>query len=198
MKEIDIYDFDKTIIPYDSGSKFAFYCVLHYPWCAPLLPVVGIAGLLCLLGITKWEFFKKVCFTFLPVIPRDKAIKRFWDKYEKDVYPWFKDRPREALIISASPTFLLEELQKRIGFEGLICTVHNPKTGVIEGKNCAKKEKVNRFNKEIDTNSVKVIDVYSDSLKNDKYIFSLATNKCYQIIDGEKFEFNYDEMYNRG
>lgn len=196
MKEIDIYDFDKTLIPYDSGSKFAFYCLARYPWCFPLLLIVGIAGVLSLLGVISWEAFKKVCFSFMPIVPRERAIKGFWDKHEKDIYPWFKDRPREALVISASPTFLLEELQKRIGFEGLICTVHNPKTGAIIGKNCAKQEKLVRFNQEIDAKSVKVVDVYSDSLKNDKYIFSLATNKCYHVVKGKRIEFNYSEKFN--
>ena len=31
MKEIDIYDFDKTIVPFDSGSLFWGYSILHYP-----------------------------------------------------------------------------------------------------------------------------------------------------------------------
>ena len=195
MKEIDIYDFDKTLIPYDSGSRFAFYCMLRYPWCFVFMPVVGVCGLLGAAGILSWDKFKKVCFSFMLVIPREKAIKGFWDKHEKDVYPWFFERPRNALIISASPTFLLEELQKRIGFEGLICTVHNPKTGAIIGKNCARDEKKHRFNNEIDRNEYRVIDVYSDSLKNDGPIFSLATNRCYQIINGKKHEFIYADKF---
>lgn len=195
MREVDIYDFDKTLIPYDSGTKFAFYCMRRYPWCIPLAPVVGVAALLALCGVIKWEGFKKVCFSFMPVIPGEKAINDFWDKHEKDVYAWFFERPREALVISASPTFLLEALQKRIGFEGLICTVHSPKTGAIIGVNCARQEKVNRFLSEINQNEVKVVDVYSDSLKNDQPIFSLATNKCYHIIDGKKHEFIYSEKF---
>ena len=195
MKQIAIYDFDKTLIPYDSGSRFAFFCALRYPWCIPFAPVVGVFAALCVANILPWDVFKKICFYFMPFIPRERAIKRFWDKHEKDVYQWFKDRPREALVISASPDFLLEELQKRIGFEGLICTRHNYKTGAIIGKNCARQEKVSRFYEEIDQNEVEVIDVYSDSLKNDKPIFSLATNKCYHIIDGNKNEFNYKDKF---
>ncbi len=195
MKQVDVYDFDKTIIPYDSGSRFAFYCLARYPWCFPIAPVVGVAALLSVSGIVKWEVFKKVCFSFMPLIPRDKAIKNFWDKHEKDIYPWFFERKREALIISASPTFLLEALQKRIGFEGLICTVHDKRTGAIIGKNCAKKEKLNRFHSEIDESEIEVVDVYSDSLKNDGPIFSLATDKCYHIVKGERIEFNYSDVY---
>ena len=196
MKEIDIYDFDKTLIPYDSGSKFALFCVLRYPWCILFVPVTGIFAVLSLAGIIKWDVFKKFCFLFMTVIPREKAIKAFWDRHEKDVYPWFFERKREALVISASPDFLLDELKKRIGFEGLICSVHNPKTGAIIGANCARQEKVSRFNKEIDLNEIKVVDVYSDSLKNDRPIFSLAGGKCYHVVNGERNEFIYSEMFN--
>ena len=195
MKQIDVYDFDKTLVPYDSGSRFAMYCLLRYPWCFPLLPVVGVVGLLAFCGAVKWEVFKKLCFSFMLVIPREKAVKGFWDRHEKDVYPWFFERPREALVISASPDFLLDELQKRIGFEGLICSLHNPKSGAIIGKNCAREEKLVRFHKEINENEVQVVDVYSDSLKNDGPIFSLATNKCFNVVNGERIEFNYTDIY---
>ena len=36
--DIDIYDFDGTIVPFDSGSLFAGYCLLHYPYLILLLP----------------------------------------------------------------------------------------------------------------------------------------------------------------
>ena len=197
MKEIDIYDFDKTLLPYDSGSKFALFCFLRYPWCIPLAPVIGLVGVPAALGLIKWGAFKKVCFSFMAFIPREKAVKAFWDRHEKDIYPWFKSRLREAVVISASPDFLLKEIQKRVDFEHLICSVHNDRTGAIIGKNCAKDEKVRRFKKEFGEGDVKVIDVYSDSLENDRPIFALATNKCFHIVDGERREFLYSEKFSR-
>ncbi len=59
MQEIDIYDFDKTIIPFDSGSLFALYCAVHYPWVLICLPVISVAGLLMLLKIINFTAFKK-------------------------------------------------------------------------------------------------------------------------------------------
>ncbi len=125
----------------------------------------------------------------MPLIPRDKAIKSFWDRREGLLFPWFKDRPRKAVIISASPDFLLREIQKRAGFEGLICTEHDEKTGRIIGENCRGEEKVRRFLLEYPSDEYRVVDVYSDSLKNDMPIFRLATSSCYQIIDGQKHKF---------
>lgn len=62
MQEIDIYDFDRTLVPFDTGTKFAFYCCIHYPWCALFLLPVGIAALLGAAGIISWKGFKKFAF----------------------------------------------------------------------------------------------------------------------------------------
>lgn len=194
MKEVDVYDFDKTLVPFDTGTAFVKFCCVRYPWTAVFLPVTGAAMLLGAAGIISWTGFKKLCFSFVRTIPREKAVKAFWDKYESRVFPWFAERPREAVVVSASPDFLLKEIQKRIGFEGLICSRHNPKTGAIIGKNCRSEEKVRRFT-ELYGRDVKVCDVYSDSLEHDRPLFSLANGSCYHIVNGEKHEFNYGEMF---
>ena len=195
--EIDIYDFDKTIVPFDSGSLFVAYCFLHYPWCFVILPIIAVAGLLMILHIINFSKFKKFCFIFLPLIPKDKAVKKFWDKHEGSVHKWFKQRDRYSVVISASPDFLLGEIQKRLGFDKLICTRHNPKTGVIIGENCRDEEKVRRLYEKFNKDEIMVVDVYSDSLRHDKPIFSLATHQCWHIVDGEKVPFDFDEIYKK-
>lgn len=192
--EIDIYDFDKTIVPFDSGSLFAAYCMLRYPWCLITLPVIAVALVLMLLHLISFTQFKKTCFMFVPLVPLDKAVKRFWDKHEGQVHSWFKDRKRFSVVISASPDFLLEEISKRVGFDKLICTRHNRKTGAIIGENCRNEEKVKRLFQEYNEKDIKVIDVYSDSLRHDKPIFSLGKN-CYQIVNGNIVPFKFEEVY---
>ena len=189
IMEIDIYDFDKTIIPFDSGSLFTAYCMVHYPWCIVWLPVMLAGLLLMVMRVITFTQFKRVCFMFYPLIPKKKAVKGFWDRHEDEVHDWFKSRRRYSVVISASPDFLLDEIQQRLGFEKLICTRHNAKTGAIIGENCRGEEKVKRLYQEFDRDEIKVIDVYSDSLKFDKYIFDLATGKRYHIVKGEKIEF---------
>ena len=44
---------------------------------------------------------------------------------------------------------------------------------------------------------VKVIDVYSDSLKHDRAIFSLAQGQCYQVVNGELVPFDFEEKYGK-
>ncbi len=193
MQEIDIYDFDKTIIPFDSGSLFALYCAVHYPWVLICLPVISVAGLLMLLKIINFTAFKKTCFMFVPLIPLEKAVKKFWDKHETEVYKWFLEKEkRNYVVISASPEFLLNEISERLSFNHLISTRHN-KNGIIIGENCRDEEKVLRFKKEFP--DAKVIDVFSDSFHHDKPIFSLATGQCYHISNGKLEPFDFNEKY---
>ena len=194
--DVDIYDFDQTIFPYDSGTLFFIYSMIHYPWCIILLPFIGIAFLLMLVGIIHFTQFKKICYTYIPLIPKEKAVVKFWDKYEKLIQPWFlTDRKRYSIIISASPDFFLEEISKRLEFDKLIATRHSEKTGIIVGQNCRGKEKVRRLWEVFNEDEINIVDVYSDSLKHDKYIFALANGKCYHIVKGERIEFNYSEVY---
>lgn len=196
--DIDIYDFDKTIVPFDSGSLFCGYCLLHYPYLILLLPIavpiLFVAILLMLAHIISFTSFKKICFMFVPFIPLERAVKGFWNRHENEVHTWFYKRKRCAVVISASPDFLLNEIQKRLGFDKLICTRHNRKTGAIIGENCRGEEKVRRLYQEFDKDSINVIDVYSDSIYHDRPIFSLGRN-CYHIVKGEKVPFKFDEVY---
>lgn len=64
---------------------------------------------------------------------------------------------------------------------------------MIIGENCRDGEKVRRFNEQFE--NTEVIDVYSDSLKHDKPIFSLAKGQCYHIVNGEPTPFEFDEVY---
>lgn len=193
--DIDIYDFDKTIVPFDSGSLFICYCAVHYPWMLIYVPVLAAAALLMLLHIISFTQFKKICFMFVPLVPLKKAVKGFWDKHEHEVHEWFYNRKRYTVVISASPDFLLEEIQRRLGFDKLICTRHNAKTGAIIGENCRDGEKITRLYKEFNRDEINVIDVYSDSLKHDRHIFSLAKNQCWHIVNSEKKPFEFKEVY---
>lgn len=191
--DVDIYDFDKTLVPFDSGSLFWGYCMLHYPWILLLLPVQLIASVLAVLHIISFTQYKKVCFAFVPFVPLKRAVRGFWDKHEQQVHPWFAQRRHEAVVISASPDFLLAEIQRRLGFPYLICTRHSAKTGAIIGENCRGEEKVRRFRALFD--DAVVHDVYSDSYRHDKPIFSLATENCYHIEGGKKVLFTFKDRY---
>lgn len=193
MKIVDIYDFDKTMIPFDSGSLFWAYCLLHYPWIILVGPYQFVAGLLYLFGVWDLTKMKGPFFSFVTLIPVKKAVKKFWDRYEKYVFDWAKKENRErfSVVISASPDFLIKEIAGRVNFDDLICTTHD-KHGMIVGRNCHDIEKVNLFRKKYP--DTEVINVYSDSIENDKFIFALGKN-CYHTIKGERIPFVFEEKY---
>ncbi len=195
--KIDIYDFDKTVVPFDSGSAFVLYCILRHPYLVLLTPYYFIDALLLLLHIIKLETFKRHIFCVVRFINLEKNVRKFWDRHEKDVFDWFlpENRERPCAVISASPDFLLEEIQKRLGFDYLICTRHNHKTGTMLGKNCRNIEKLRRFHEYFDSQDVEVVNVYSDSMENDGPIFSLGQN-CYHVhTGGVKEKFEYSEYF---
>ena len=65
---LDIYDFDKTLVPFDSGSKFTLYCFIRYPWCIIFTPVLAIGLILALLKIIDFTAFKKICFLKIQIL----------------------------------------------------------------------------------------------------------------------------------
>ncbi len=195
MKEIDVFDFDKTVVPFDSGSKFWGYCLIRNPWIIVCLPLQIFAAIPFLLKIKNLTYAKNRLFCFVRLINLEKNVKAFWDKYESKVFEWFKpeNRKRYTVVISASPDFLLEEICNRLAVDKLICTRHDRKTGEITGLNCKGEEKVRRFYEE--TEPTRVINVSSDSLKSDKPIFSLG-ERCFHIQkNGDRVEFDFNEKY---
>ena len=153
-------------------------------------------GLLFGLHLISLAQFKKHIFLFVRFVPLKKAVNAFWDKHEKDVFPWFlpEKRVRYTVVISASPDFLLAEIANRLKVDTLLCTRHNAKTGTLLYENCRGEEKVRRFY-EAFPDGANVQCVYSDSYRHDRPIFSLG-KQCFHIEqDGARTEFLYSEQY---
>lgn len=183
--KIDIYDFDKTIVPYDSAITFYKWCLIHYPKTIILIPAQFVWALLACLKIISLQKFKKYCFNFIKFINTEEAVKKFWDSHEKDVFPFIKKGSRKSdnkvAIISASPEFLIKEIASRLDVEYCIATKHDEKTGIIQEKICRKERKVEKFN-ELNLDA-EVENVFSDNKKNDRPIFLLGEH-CYLAKKG--------------
>ena len=159
------------------------------------LPYQALAGVLYAIGVYDLKKLKSPFFSFVTLIDVQKAAKKFWDKYEKYVFDWARkeNRERYSVIISASPDFLVKEIAKRIDIDDFICTVHDKK-GKIIGNNCHDAEKVRLFKERYPV--AKVINVFSDSIKNDVHIFSLG-EKCFNTVKGKRIPFVFEEMYKK-
>lgn len=158
-----VYDFDKTIFKGNSSFKFCMFCLKKNIKILPdLLKFIPSAGLYFLRKISIEEF-KSSLYAFLPKMDNmDDLLVLFWDKYEKDIYPWYlKQKDLDDLIISASPYFLLKPIAKRLGVN-LIASFVDQNTGKLLGKNNSKEEKLINYKKIYGRK--KIDEFYSDSL----------------------------------
>lgn len=144
---MNIYDFDKTIYDGDSTFGFVKYCIKHYPKTMLHALPTAWAFLLYMLGFWSKTQFKEKMYGFLRYIPDiDKAVNKYWDRHEKNMLAYYRDRQcDDDIIISASPEFLLEPICKRIGVKRLIASRVDKHSGKYTGENCWGAEKVRRL-----------------------------------------------------
>ena len=145
--KFDLYDFDKTVFPVDSESVFYLFCLVRHPWLIVILPY-QLVCLACFFLKIGGDKMKGRFFCFLRFVNTEKMVKKFWEKNEKRIYPFF--RPENTLI----------------------ATRLDPHTGRMTGLNCKDGEKVIRINEAMP--GAKFEKVFSDSLKSDAPIFALG------------------------
>lgn len=189
--EYDIYDFDKTVYPYDSETVFLFYSMLTHPALWFLIPYQTICITLYALG--AGDKFKGKCFVFLRFTNGEKLVEKFWKSQSKNIYPIFEKEKRgfPTLVCSASPEYLIKPICEKYGVEKVIATKADIRNGKIIGKNCIREEKVRRIKEELpDAVFRRVI---SDDLKNDVHIFRLG-KECRKAEKGKTTKISIEEI----
>ncbi len=164
---MNVYDFDKTIYDGDCTVNFYIYCLKNYPVIYKKIPEVLWFGLLFKLGIIKKTDFKSRFFKFATLIPDLKeAVAAFWAKDKCKIKKFYVDNQREDdIIISASPTFILDEICGILNIKHLYATNVDLTSGKIIGENCYGEEKVKRFY-EAGYKENSIDEFYSDSLSD--------------------------------
>ena len=117
MEIVNVYDFDKTILPYDSTEHFFAYCVRRWPRVVgPALRAVPMVPGMKLRWTTKTRV-KEVFYRFLTQVPDiDAAVEDFWRTRFSDLNDWYLAQMRpDDIISSASPDFLLRPVTTRLG-----------------------------------------------------------------------------------
>jgi len=180
---MNVYDFDKTIYDGDSTLDFYLFALKNRPKLIKYLPIQVLGFLKYLFGIcSKLEFKEKFYYFLNGISDTDELVKLFWDEKQGLIKEWYLNSKRDSdLIISASPTFLLEPICKRVGIKHLIGSEVNKNTGVCEGENCYGDEKVIRLKKEF--KDIAINEFYSDSL-SDAPLSLLAERRF--IVSGNK------------
>ena len=192
MTKLSVYDFDKTIYNGETLNDFYRFYLIKKPWKIYTVIFQLWYFLLYVLKIINLEKLKENFLRFLNgenTGELKKLIREFWKKKESKINLWVKDeilknkKETEILVaISASPTFLIIDRLRLIGFDVVIGTdflfestkFHSH----ITSKNCKNYEKVKRLDKWAEDNNIQydIVNFYSDSIA-DKPLFDLAEHK---------------------
>lgn len=188
MKKLVIYDFDKTIYNGETNIDFTKYVFKNYK--KYRFKIIK-SSIISLFFITNLKKSKEIFFSYLnnEKIDEIKKIRdKFWESKQDKIYKYFFDeiiknklQSDEIILISASPTFLLEKIAKDLGFNKVIATdfkITDKFNAKIIGKNCKKEVKVDKLNEYLNNVKYEVISFYSDSI-SDKPLYDISINKYF-------------------
>ena len=118
-------------------------------------------------------------FSFLGKIDDfDAQIERFWDRHEKNISAWYLAQKKpDDLIISASPTCIIEPIAKRLGVQ-CVATEYDREYGVFLNNLMMAKEKAKYI---IDKGFPVIEHFYSDSLADTP--LALLAEKAHLVTD---------------
>ena len=160
---MNVYDFDGTIFPGDCSIGFCFWCMKRHPkMYFTFFPKAVKNLLLRKLGKMPEYLMQRKFFGYLTLIDDfDEQIEQYWDKNESKIASWYlKQKRPDDLIISASPTCIIEPIANRLGVN-FMATEFDRKYGVFLNNHMYAKEKAKYM---IDHGFPKIDNFYSDSL----------------------------------
>ena len=164
--DMNVYDFDNTILKGDSTARFFAWCYIRMPSLWPTIPGQICNGVLFLLGRREKQDFKERMLSFLSRIPDvDAVLDDFWQKNFRRVKKFYLEGRRpDDVVISASPEFIIEPACRRLGVKCVMGSPVNKKDGKFMGLNCHGAEKVRRFRREYPDG--RIDEFYSDSVSD--------------------------------
>ena len=119
----------------------------------------------------------------------DEQIKQYWDKNEKKISEWYlKQKKDDDLIISASPTCIIEPIAKRLGVN-FMATEFNRKYGVFLHNLMYAQEKAQYI---IDHGFPMIDNFYSDSLSDTP--IALCAEKAHLVIKNASTVVDWPEL----
>lgn len=181
------YDFDETILKGNSVRRFFCYCFLRLPYLFIYLPVLFVAVIFkrCINSNTYYNMLTY----FVKLIPnKQKFVTKYWDKHINKIKQWYYDQQKEDdIIISASPSYLVEEACRRIGVRCIATPVDLKTSKVIGGNHCYGAQKPKFFREQFGDAQLETF--YSDSM-SDEPMFKLARRGY--LVKGDKITLIYE------
>ena len=185
--KLNLYDFDGTIYDGDSSVDFFMYCLKKEPRMYRLLPKIALGLIKYYAKYLTLTEFKEIIFSYLKYFDNtEELVEDFWKTHKQKIKDFYlkKDHSND-IIISASPTFLLERMAKELKVKDLIASDVDIKTGKFNKTNNQGKEKVVVFKKKYPNASIK--EMYSDSM-HDKPLLDLA-KKSYFVKKNKIYDY---------
>lgn len=184
--KINVYDFDKTIYDGDSSIDFYKFCLRKKKRIIIYLLPLSFYYILYFCKIVKKVKVKEIFFGFLNQFDNiDNMVYTFWKDNESKIKSFYIDKSHNRdIIISASPTFLLEPIAKKLKVKDLIASEVDKTNGKFISPNCKGEEKVVRLKNKYTNFSIDNMytDSYSDmpliKLSKKAYIVNKNSIKC--------------------
>ena len=188
---MNVYDFDGTIFPGDCSIGFCFWCMKRHPkMYFTFFPKAVKNLILRKLGKMPEYLMQRKFFGYLTLIDDfDEQIERYWDKNEKKISDWYlKQKKPDDLIISASPTCIIEPIANRLGVN-FMATEFDRQFGVFLNNHMYAKEKAQYM---IDHGFPLIENFYSDSLADTP--LALCAEKAHLVINNASTVVDWPEL----
>lgn len=189
--QMNVYDFDKTIFPGDCSIGFCFWCMKRHPGLYfTFFPKAVINIIRRKTGKMSEAEMQRKFFGYLTLIDDfDEQIERYWDINEKKISSWYLAQKRpDDLIISASPSCIIEPIAKRLGVN-FMATEYDREYGVYLNNMMYAREKA----KYIIDHGFPVIDnFYSDSLADTP--LALCAEKAHLVKDNASTVVDWPDL----
>ncbi len=184
---MNVYDFDDTIFDGDTAIEFTLEYLKKNPSLLKLTPDI----------IKVIRDYRNLTFRFEDIVDKygpmlsdfilsqnidpKQVAKEFWDKREHKIKSfYFEIQKEDDLVISASPTFILEEICNRIGIKHFLGTEMDFEKGTFE-RWCFRDKKIEFFREAYPDGIID--DFYTDSF-HDEFLFPYA--KRVFLVKGNK------------
>ncbi|MGL5253892.1 MAG: HAD family hydrolase [Brevinema sp.] len=159
MLKVSLYDFDRTIYAYDTGTRIYFYLFKKKPWLLLYIPhflMVSLLHICHILPHNTWKNLMLVPMKRISLVEWRRLVRGFWKEAKKDFFPSVvqamqddKAKGMEIGIISASLELFLEPIKEILKPDFIIGTKikinGNKILNRIEGENCKMEAKVRYF-----------------------------------------------------
>lgn len=186
---MNVYDFDNTIYDGESCFDFFLFYIKKRPGLIRSVPDVLRAfskyrkGQVTIESVFA-EYAPRVESFFASIEDPHADAVEFWDKHMKKIKPFYKDiRRDDDLIITASPSFTIEEICSRLGIGHFLASEIETGTGKILRLNM-RQNKIDAFREAYPDAHIDAF--YTDSPENDGFLMELAETGY--VVKGSKIK----------